>query len=53
MCMAVLPDVCLEPRNNWLDIEVDPDYTMRIEPDLTYFHETRGLSRAKDQSTKL
>ena len=31
-------EVCLEPRNNWLDFEGDTDYDP--DPDLTDLHET-------------
>ena len=51
--MIFLPEVCLEPKNNWLDFGDDTNYDP--DPDLTDLHETfiRGVSLVKDQPIKL
>ena len=48
ICMKLLPEVCLGPRNNPLDFGNDPDYG----PDRTNLYETftKGVSWARDQS---
>ena len=55
--MTFLPEVCLKPRNNWLDYEDDLD--CNPYPDLTDLHKTfiKGVlhfsALTEDKSIKL
>ena len=47
ICMQFLPDVCLKPRNNWLDfgddLDYDPDHQVRSTCNLTFRLSLLGL----------